>query len=180
MLNSYNFLRFTLVLSSFSPVFLIWLIQRNEVPFNRIWFDIICSMLVLLPNLVLGLRMSIAKKSLTRISVGNADDRRQDIVGYLLAMLLPFYSLDISTGPRFLAITAALAMIIFLFWKLHMHHLNVVFALFGYRIFSVSPPKTENPYSSTQAYTILTRREMLPVGDTINAYLISNNVYLVI
>ena len=59
------------------------------------------------------------------LTVGTADDHRDHILVYLFAMLLPFYSEDIGTWRDFGATLAALAFIVFLFWHLNLHYMNL-------------------------------------------------------
>ena len=51
---------------------------------------------------------------------------------YLFAMLLPFYSQDLGSWRYLGASFAALAFIVFLFWHLNLHYMNLLFAALGF------------------------------------------------
>lgn len=171
--------RLLMVLSSISPLFILWAIRGNSLIPDR-YFVAACALLVIAPNVFLWLRIRIAHKQNDRrtISVGAADDHRDHILVYLFAMLLPFYSEDIGTWRDFGATLAALTFIVFLFWHLNLHYMNLVFALRGLRVFSVYPPADGNPLTARTRYAVITRRVGLAPGETLIAYRLSNTVYL--
>ena len=136
--------------------------------------------MVILPNAFLWLRIRTAMKQSDRreIAVGAADDHRDDILVYLFAMLLPFYSEDIGAWRDLGATLAALAFIIFLFWHLNLHYMNLLFAVRGLRVFTVYPPADGNPLSGKMRQAVITNRVSLAPGDRIVAYRLSDTVYL--
>ena len=109
--------RLLMVLSSISPLFILWAIRGNTLLPDQ-YFVGFCAIMVVAPNVVLWLRIRTASKQNDKrtITVGTADDHRDHILVYLFAMLLPFYSESISTWRDFGATLAALAFIVFLFW----------------------------------------------------------------
>ena len=66
-------------------------------------------------------------------------------------MLLPFYSEDIGTWRDLGATLAALAFIVFLFWHLNLHYMNLLFAVRGLRVFTVYPPADGNALTARRA-----------------------------
>ena len=56
--------------------------------------------------------------------------------------------------------------------------MNLFFALRNYRVFTVSPPQDENPYTGRDPFVIITRRRSLSPGDHFVAYRLSDTVYL--
>ena len=74
------------------------------------------------------------------------------------------------------AVLVALAFIVFLFWHLNLHYMNVLFAVLGYRVFSVLPP-AGNPLSGRGGLVVITRRPVLSSGERITAYRLSDTVY---
>ena len=90
--------------------------------------------MVMVPNAFLWLRVRTARKLQEKreIAVGMADDHREHLLVYLFAMLLPFYALDLRTWRDLGAALAALGFIIFLFWHLNLHYMNLIFAVRGY------------------------------------------------
>ena len=85
-------MRLLVVLSSISPLFILWAIRGNSLVPDR-WFTVFCTLMVVVPNIFLWLRIQTAKKQSDKqeIADGNAEDHRDRILVYLLPMLLPFY-----------------------------------------------------------------------------------------
>ena len=92
--------RLMMVLSSISPLFILWAIRGTTV-FPETWFLSFCGIMVLGPNLFLWRRVKKARKRNDRreIVAGHAEDHRDHLLVYLFAMLLPFYSMSID--PKF-------------------------------------------------------------------------------
>jgi hypothetical protein len=97
---------------------------------------------------------------------------------YLFAMLLPFYSEDIGTWRDFGATLAALAFIVFLFWHLNLHYMNLLFALRDLRVFTVYPPADGNTLTAKTRHALITWRVSLASGEQVVAYRLSDTVYL--
>jgi len=171
--------RLLMVLSSTSPLFILWAIRGNTLIPDR-WFIGFCVLMIVVPNAFLWLRIRMARTQADRreLTVGTADDHRDHILVYLFAMLLPFYSEDLGSWRDLGATVAALAFIVFLFWHLNLHYMNLVFAALGYRVFTVYPPTDSNPLTGKSRQALITRRVNLASGDKIVAYRLSDTVYL--
>ncbi|GBD27863.1 hypothetical protein HRbin30_03220 [bacterium HR30] len=171
--------RLLMVLSSISPLFILWAIRGNSLIPDR-WFIGFCALMVVVPNAFLWLRIWTAKKQADKreLAVGRADDHRDHILVYLFAMLLPFYSESIGTWRDLGATFAALAFIVFLFWHLNLHYMNLLFAALGFRVFTIYPPADGNPLSGKTCLALITHRVSLAPGDRIVAYRLSDTVYL--
>ncbi len=171
--------RLLMVLSSISPLFILWAIRGSSLISDGLFIGF-CVLLIVVPNAFLWLRLRTAKKQADKreFTVGTADDHRDHILVYLFAMLLPFYSEDLGTWRDFGATLAALAFIVFLFWHLNLHYMNLLFAAFGYRVFTVYPPSDGNPLTGKAQQALITRRVSLTSGDRFVAYRLSNTVYL--
>lgn len=171
--------RLLMVLSSISPLFILWAIRGNSLIPDR-WFIGFCVLMVVAPNGFLWLRIRTAKRQADKreLTVGTADDHRDHILVYLFAMLLPFYSEVIGTWRDLSATLAALAFIVFLFWHLNLHYMNLVFAALGFRVFTVSPPADGNQLTGNSRQAVITRRVSLASGDRLVAYRVSDTVYL--
>lgn len=171
--------RLLMVLSSISPLFILWAIRGNSL-IPDYYFSTFCGLMVVVPNAFLWLRIRIAKKQADKreITVGTADDHRDHILVYLFAMLLPFYSEDLGNWRDLGATLAALAFIVFLFWHLNLHYMNLLFAVLGYRVFTVYPPADGNPLTGRTRQAVITRRVSLASGDRLVAYRLSDTVYL--
>lgn len=171
--------RLLMVLSSISPLFIMWAIRGNSLVPDR-WFIGFCALMVIVPNAFLWLRTrrAIRQVDTRELTVGTADDHRDHILVYLFSMLLPFYSEAIGTWRDLGATLAALAFIVFLFWHLNLHYMNLLFAAFGFRVFTISPPADANQLTSKSRQALITRRVSLAPGDHIVAHRLSNTVYL--
>jgi len=171
--------RLLMVLSSISPLFILWAIRGNSL-IRDYWFIGFCALMVVVPNAFLWLRIRIAKKQSDKreLTVGTADDHRDHILVYLFAMLLPFYSEDLGTWRDLGATVAALAFIVFLFWHLNLHYMNLIFAVRGLRVFTVYPPADGNPLTGRTRQAVITRRVSLAPGERLVAYRLSDTVYL--
>lgn len=171
--------RLLMVLSSISPLFVLWAIRGNSLIADR-WFIGSCTLMVVVPNVFLWLRLRTAKRQADKreITVGTAEDHRDHILVYLFAMLLPFYSEAIGSWRDLGATFAALGFIVFLFWHLNLHYMNLLFAVLGFRVFTVYPPADGNPLTGKTRQALITRRVSLTSGERIVAYRLSDTVYL--
>jgi len=171
--------RMLMVLSSISPLFILWAIRGNSLIPDR-YFVGFCALMIIVPNAFLWLRIRTAKKQADKreLTVGTADDHRDHILVYLFAMLLPFYSEDLGSWRNLGASFAALAFIVFLFWHLNLHYMNLLFAALGYRVFTVYPPADGNPLTGKTHQAVITRRVSLASGDRLVGYRLSDTVYL--
>lgn len=90
--------RLLMVLSSISPLFILWAIRGNSLIPDR-YFIAFCAVMVVVPNAFLWLRFWTARNQADKreLIVGTADDHRDHILVYLFAMLLPFYSEDLGS-----------------------------------------------------------------------------------
>lgn len=177
--ESLGIARFFMVLSSFSPLFILWAIRGCSL-FPDIWFSSACIFIALTPYIILSLRISTAKRNNDKSLrfVGVSEDHGNHLLVYLFAMLLPLYSSELTTYRDFFAILTALAFIIYLFWYLNLHYMNVLFAVLGYRVYTVSPLQDGNPYSGKEPFVLITPRRYLPSKEKIDAYRLSDTVYM--
>jgi hypothetical protein len=168
-----------MVLSSLSPLFILWAIRGTKLIRDR-WSLLACALMVILPMAFLGIRIWTAKKLQDRreIVVGTADDHRAHLLVYLFAVLLPFYRTGLDTWRDLAAMVVGLAFIVFLFLHLNLHYMNLLFAIFGYRVFTLYPPDDQNPLSGKTSQVLITPRVTVSTGDRIIAYRLSDTVYL--
>ena len=171
--------RVLMVLSSISPLFILCAIRGNSLIPDG-YFIGFCALMILLPNGFLWLRLRTARKQEDKreIVIGKADDHRDHLLVYLFAMLLPFYSEDLDNWRYLGSSAAALAFIVFLFWHLNLHYMNLFFAALGYRVFTVYPPDDGNPITGKATLAVITRRVSLMPGERLVAYRLSDTVYV--
>lgn len=170
--------RLLMVLSSISPLFIIWAIRGNRL-IPDYYFISFCVAMVVVPYAFLGLRIWTARKLRERreLAVASAEDHRDHLLVYLFAMLLPFYAVDFGTWRDLAALLAALSFIVFLFWHLNLHYMNLVFAALGYRVFTISSPADTSPLSGKTGFVLITRRVAIKAGESLTAYRLSDTVY---
>jgi hypothetical protein len=170
--------RLLMVLSSLSPLFVLWAIRGSKLAPDS-YLITLCGLLVILPNFFLWRRIEAAKRHQVKseLVVGSAEDHRDHLLVYLFAMLLPFYPIDTGTWRDFAALIAALGFVAFLFWHLNLHYMNIIFAICGYRVFTISPPQDDNPLSGRVSLVLVTPRTSVLPGDRIIAYRLSDTVF---
>jgi hypothetical protein len=166
-----------MVLSSISPLFVLWAVRGTPLIPNS-WFVAACTSMVVIPNAFLFLRRAMARahRDKRELVVGRAEDHRDHLLVYLFAMLLPFYGTNLNSWREFSATLVAVCFIVFLFWNLNLHYMNVVFAILGYRIFTVYLPEDGNPLNSGQNYVLITKRPALIVNQRLYPYRLSDTV----
>jgi hypothetical protein len=169
--------RLLMVVSSFSPLFLLWAIRGTKL-IEDIYFTPLCAILIFLPNLILGARIwyAIKKEGDTQIHIDTAEDHREFLLVYLFAILLPMYVIDLDTARNFWASVIAMLFIIFLFWHMDLYYMNLVFALLGYRVYTIKAAVDSTKATDMSVRILISKRETPPKGN-INAYRISNSVF---
>ena len=167
------FVRLAMILSSLSPLFVLWAV-RGIKPIPDNWLISICAALVVIPNLILVARLWIARRRQDKrsITIEAADDPRDHLLVYLFAMLIPLLDANVGTARDSAATIVALLLVIFLFWHLNLHYMNVLFAVFGYRVFTV------RDNDGTHVLVLLSKRAVLPRGTMLHAYRLSNTVFI--
>lgn len=178
-IEALGFIRVMMVLSSFSPLFILWALRGNE-KVSDVYLIPICALFVIVPNFFLWLRILVAKKNNDQrtLEVGTADDHKDHILVYLFATLLPFYSVDMENTRDIWTTVVALFFVLFLFLHLNLHYMNIIFAIMGYRIFTICPPDDNNSVSGKVPQVLITKRAIVSKGDTVIAYRLSNTVFL--
>jgi hypothetical protein len=170
--------RLMMVASGLSPLFVLWALRGSKFLADCYLLPF-CTAMVIVPNLFLWVRIQIVKRKQLKndLIVGRAEDHRDHLLVYLFAVLLPFYSIDTITWRDFAALMLAVAFVVFLFWHLNLHYLNILFAISGYRRFTITPPKDENSFSGRTSLVLITPRAYLEEGEHITAYRLSNSVF---
>ena len=173
--------RLAMVISSMSPLFVLLAIRGTSLIPDKL-FITGCSLLIIGSNGVLFLRIHTAEKQEDErvLSVGSARDSRGHVLVYLFTMLLPFYRQSLDGWRDLSAMAVALAFIIFLFWHLNYHYMNIVFAIKGYRVLEMHTPDAVNKYSGRQNLVLITRRtdDEVVAAQKVRAYRVSDSVYM--
>ena len=172
-------LRLCMVLSSMAPLFLLWAIRGTSF-ISSGYFLAFCAAMVIGPIFILALRIGVATRGneFRTLITGESRDTRDHILVYLLTMLLPLYRPDFATWRDVGASVAVVCLIVFIFWTMNLHYMNVLFRVFGYSVFIVAPYEDDNPYSGSESWTLIARRSQLPAELHIRALRITNTLYL--
>ena len=174
-----GFLRFCMVLAGFAPLFVLMAIRGIEIV-PDIWLWTACASLLAVPTLLLLLRLLVVWRyePPRHIVVGQVEESRSHILIYLFATYLPFYRQDLGNMRDLIAIVVAILFVIFLFWHLNLHYVNILLAVFGYRVYTIRPKDNEeNPFTSRIALVVITRQRSLVPGRNIKGYRLSDSLY---
>jgi hypothetical protein len=130
--------RLLMVVSSLAPLFLLWAI-RGARPVPDCYWITGCLAFAVLPTIALILRWRVAARRNDHrfVVVIGARDQSDHLLVYLFTMLLPLYTADLASTRELFAVAAAFIFIVFLFWHMNLHYMNVGFAVRGYRVYTV-------------------------------------------
>jgi hypothetical protein len=161
-----------MIVSSLTPLFLLWAV-RGMQPIPDKWMFFCVGVLIIVPNLVLLTRLSLAERRNDRhtLAIQTADDHRDHLLVYLFAMLIPLFDANVGKPRDTAATLVALILVVFLFWHLNLHYMNVAFALFGYKVFTIRDS------AEAQPLVLLTKRDALIPGK-LTALRLSNTVFI--
>lgn len=167
--------RFILVCSSLSPVFVLWAIRGVDAIDDNYWIPI-CMALFILPTLILYLILRHAREAenTKTIHISSAKDQREHLLTYLFAMLIPLFDANTDGMRDLIAVSLAFIFVIFLFWHMRLHYMNLFFAMWGYRIFTVEAKigTTEKDRKRDRfvTYAVISRRNFIPDDDALTGY----------
>lgn len=176
--ESLRIARLLMVLSSISPLFILWAIRGSSLIPDS-YFITGCIILVIFPNIFLFLliREAIKDNQKRNIYIGKWEDHREHLLVYLFTMLLPFFTADLSNWREFITAIVGICFIVFLFWHLNLHYMNIIFAAFGLRIFTIYPTNADE-MSGKSTKVLITRRVNLIEGQSITAYRLSSVIFM--
>jgi hypothetical protein len=171
--------RFFMVLSSMTPLFILWGIRGIKcVP--DIWLWVVCGLLVVIPNFVLWLRYHIAKKEddSRSITIIHQENNKDHLLVYLFAMLIPLYQTGLNGERDLIAAIVALLFVVFLFLHMNLHYMNIFFAIKNYHVHTIID-NSDVGYACKERYMILlSKKHHLEKDKRIQAYRLSNSVYV--
>ena len=170
--------RLLMVIGSLAPLFVLWAIRGDpEIP-DSYWVGG-CLGLAIIPNLVLMWRWRIARRRNDHrvIIVTTARDQSEHLLVYLFAMLLPLYTANLANVRELSSAIAAFVFIVFLFWHMNLHYMNVAFAVLGYRVYTIV---MESPAGSPKGSVVLLSKRHVrpPAGTSIDGLRISDTVFM--
>lgn len=174
-----GFVRFILVWSSLGPVFLLWAIRGVDALRDSVWIPL-CLALFALPNIFLWLIFRRVRKNenTKTIDVERASDQREHLFTYLFAMLIPLFDVSLGGARDVAAMMLAMIFVMFLFWYLRLHYVNLIFAIWGYRIYTVEAKVGigDGQGSRLVTYAVISRQHHLPSDSILTGYRLGGNV----
>ena len=167
-----------MIVSGFTPLFILMAVRGNKVIPEIVWGGL-CGAFVVLPLVALWLRWNFVKSQSPRqLTVGRVEDSRAHLLVYLFAILLPFYRQEWGEVRDLVALGMALGFVIFLFYHLNMHYMNILLAIVGFRIYTVHPKDEASRFENRHPIVIISRRLSLIPGDVIEGRRLSDTLYL--
>ncbi|MBK1439684.1 hypothetical protein JHJ32_06790 [Parapedobacter sp. ISTM3] len=164
--------KFMMLLSSMAPLFLLVGIRGMEavVSENHLWIAVL--LLLIIPFIIIKLRIHFAVKSndVYVLDVSETKNNKEYLFTYLFTVLLPLYSVSISDKREFGAMIFAICFVIFVLWNMNLHFVNILFALQGYRVFTIE---------SFDSAILLTTRSTIPKNlNEMKVHRLSNTVFI--
>ena len=179
-----SFIRIQMVLGCMTPLFLFLMIRGVPVIDGKPIFPdkiymAICGGLILIPNAFLRLRIFVSRRNqdTKELVVGTSTDHRDYLIAYLFALVIPLYQNNYNNLRDVFAALTLLSVILFLFFHMNLHYMNLIFAFFGYRLYTVETD-THNPFSGRSSFILITKRRDLHSQQKITAFRLSDNVFI--
>lgn len=164
--------KFMMLLSSMAPLFLLVGIRGMDdvVDDKHLWIAVILFLII--PFIIIKLRIHYAVKSndVFVLDVSETKNNKEYLFTYLFTVLLPLYSVTISDNREFSAIIFAICLVIFVLWNMNLHFVNILFAIQGYRVFTIE---------SFDSAILLTTRSTIPKNiNELKVHRLSNTVFI--
>lgn len=173
-------LRLGLVLWALSPVFFIWAIRGSAVV-NQMWLCGLAATTILLPAMIFWWRLRQAKSSssggdIEELTVKRLTDRREHLLSYLFPLVMSSWEFDFKSPRELIACLCVMLFTGIAFWHLQLTYVNLWFAITGFR--SVQVERNSSTNHPLRPVILLTRCTRLSEGDTVDAYRVTNSLYL--
>ena len=173
--------RFLLIWSSLSPVFLLWALRGTTAIPDKIFVPG-CLGLFLVPLVALWLlwKRNVATGNVRTIEVRATQDPKDHLLTYLFAMLIPLWQGSLGTTRDIYATLFALTLVLFIFWHMGLHYMNLVFAIGGYRVYTVLAGDAgggDGDNHKLLTYAVISKRSDIPAGGAaLTGYRLGGNV----
>jgi hypothetical protein len=161
-----------MLLSSLAPLFILIGIRGMDklINYNLLW--IIIGLILIIPFTILLLRIQAAKKSDDKFNVNVQQSKlnKEYLFTYLFTVLLPLYSVTVTSEKELIAIFFAILFVIFVLWNLNLHFINIFFAAKGYKVYTLP---------NQDSAILLSIRNNIPEDIiSITAHRLSNSVFI--
>lgn len=153
------------------------IVDKKPLIHASIYYPLVAA-LAFLPLLLVQLRWTQATRSrdYSHVRVGKPSDSKDHLLVYLLTVLTPLYSSSFNTARDWWASVFILVVIVFLFCHFDLYHMNLLFALRGYRTFVVQG-HGDNPLECRKPVIVLSRRTYLSEME-LHCVRLSNTVFI--
>ena len=180
------FVRLIWVVAAFAPLFLLWAIRGNPPAeaYVGVWGWIsICLLLAIVPNAAVIAAITLAAHSSALPGTEIPAEVRptgEQLVAFLLAMLLPLYDANISAVRDAAALVVAVAIVVVVFWFAGLHVLNLAVAAMRYRVWMVRWRRNAASSDAAGEWVFLLTRASDPptVGEPLRVRTVLNSVFV--
>lgn len=171
--------RLIMVFGGFAPLFVLWSIEGTVLFPDKI-FCAVMAFFAIVPNIIIYLRIMIAKKNHDESTIDYTEVARknENIIVYLLAILIPIFGVNIVSLRDFIAVIAAVVFVMLVFWKSDLQYINIIFTLFGYNIIQTTIERTDRFGITGDADVILFTRKKRMIKGKIPCYRLTDYVYI--
>lgn len=178
--------RLVWVVAAFAPLFLLWAIRGNPPAeaYVGVWGWIsICLLLAIVPNAAVITAVGLAARSSALPGSETPAEVRptgEQLVAFLLAMLLPLYDANISAVRDATALLVAVIIVVIVFWFAGLHVLNLALAAMRYRVWMVRWRQHAVSSNAAGEWVFLLTRATNPpvVGEPLRVRAVLNSVFV--
>ncbi len=157
--------------SAFSPVLVA--LALVTTPFASVWANSALIIACAAPASLVGISLRSARRiQETQLRFARVRRVDRDVLTFMSSFLLPiataFFAVDVA---KWAATGVLLALLMIVYVRGQMFHLNPVLAMIGFRVFEVES-------SDWVLVTVLSRRRSLPPGGTLSAVRFSDELFV--
>ncbi len=174
-----QFVRLMMVLGSLSPLFMLWAVAGVKgIPDKHL--VAMCFVFAILPSIVVRVRERVASKDndIKIIVVQTASDDSANVLVYLFTIAVPLFSVNLDTVRAKFAMLGLVFFVTYMYLHLRLFFMNPLYALRGYRVFTVAPPDDEDGIGTRETFVVLSRRRTIAKNAKLRALRLSDTVYL--
>ncbi len=160
-----NYIKSILIWAGLSPVFLVLAFAVEEKALQDIYVTknewmYFCLFMLIVPNIIISTRIitSIMKGISKNYNFEIIDSARDGVLSYSFSMMTPFLVFGIDSGEYVLLYLFVVFVMFRIFYIYNIVHFNIIFALFGIRVFLCRSSL------DSEERVVLSRENTLPKG----------------
>jgi hypothetical protein len=170
-----------MVVGSLSPLFILLAIRGARDISDRWWLPF-CLAFAIFPNAALWYRWHLADTNNDQrtLIARSSKDQSEHLLVYLFAMLIPLFGVDVGSIRDAASVFVAFLFVVFIFWHMKLHYINIVFAVLGYNVFTVeaATSRGDRVDAVTRSVVVLSKRHSLPPDTQLDALRLSDTVFI--